>query len=75
MKISKLEKEVNYLKDRATIRVEVEIELSDCGVFDYTGLDAIPDEVLPDIITAVGRMYKGKIKNGFIVKEKVGSII
>lgn len=75
MKISKLEKEINFINSKATIKVEIEIDLGDCEIFDYTGLDAIPDESIPDILTAIGRLYKGKIKKGTIVREKVGSII
>jgi len=75
MKISKLEKETNFLTNKIVIKTEIEIDLDDCAVFDYTGIDCVPDESIPDILTAVGRMYKGKIKRGKILNEKIGSIL
>lgn len=75
MEITKLEKCVNYNSDKLTITVEVTIPQSDLIDFDYTGLDMFPDESIPDLLVALGRMYKGKIKNGKIAKEKVGSLI
>jgi len=75
MQITKLEKEANYIDNTCKIKVEISIDLQDLASYDYTGLDMIPDETLPDILTAVGRMYKGKIKQGKILKEKVGSLL
>ena len=75
MEIAKLEKHVNYQSGVVRLSVDIEISMDDCAVFDYTGLDCIPDESIPDILTAVGRMYSGKIKAGRILQEKVGSLI
>jgi len=34
----------------------------------------VSDEMIPDILVAIGRMYRGKIKKGKILREKVGKI-
>lgn len=75
MEITKLEKCANYNCDKLTITVEITIPSADLIDFDYTGLDMLPDESIPDLLVALGRMYKGKIKNGKIAKEKVASIL
>lgn len=75
MEITKLEKQANYLLNQCKITVEITIPSTDLVMFDYQGIDMIPDEVIPDILTAVGRMYSRKIKHGRILKERVGSII
>jgi hypothetical protein len=75
MEITKLEKEANYLIGNCKITVEITISNQDLMQFDYEGLDMIPDETIPDILTAIGRMYHGKIKKGKLLKEKVGSLL
>lgn len=74
MKITKLEKEINYLNDTAKINVEITIEKEGLDLLKYHGLDMIPDDMIPSILVAVGSMYRGRIKNGQI-KEKVSSIV
>lgn len=75
MKITKLEKTCIYGSGLCRISLDIEIDMSDFAHFDYEGLDMIPDDIIPDILTAIGRMYKGKIKKGKILREKIGSLI
>jgi hypothetical protein len=76
MIITTLEKRTDYETNKVTFKVEIEINDADKNFFwDHQGYDMIPDDLIPDILVAVGRMYKGKIKDGRILKEKVGSII
>lgn len=76
MKITKLEKEANYIGlGSCKIKVEVEITAEDLMHYDYSGLDKLRDEDIPDILVAIGRMYKNRIKNGKIDQDKVGSLL
>lgn len=74
MKISKLKKEANYIQDKVKITVEIEIPNQSLRNYGYKGLDMISDEVIPDILIAIGRMYSGRIRNGRIIREKVGRL-
>ena len=74
MRITKLEKEINYLNDTAKITVEITIEKEGLDLLKYHGLDMLPDGMIPSVLIAVGSMYRGRIKDGKI-KEKVSSIV
>ena len=62
MKISKLQKEVIHSNPSVRITVEITVEAEDLADFDYSGYDLIPDELIPDILVAVGKTYR--IKKG-----------
>lgn len=71
MKITNLEKNTNLIDDTVKINVEITIDKKDIEYFYFgtmfgTPLDPVPDEVIPTIIEEMGKMYKGKIKNGKI---------
>jgi len=66
MKITKLEKLANHITGEVKITVEITISTSDLAEFDYFGLDKFPDESIPDVLVAVGRMYQKRIKPGKI---------
>lgn len=63
MKISKLQKEA--LLDKKEVRLTVEITIDTTDI-DYQGFDLFPDELIPDVLVAVGRKYSNKIKKGKI---------
>ena len=75
MEIRNLTKTVNLNQNSVKLEVEIYITPDDMAHFDYEGLDGIPDEDIPNILVAVGRMYSRAIKKGKIIKEKVSSII
>ena len=75
MKLYSLEKEVNYLTNKAKVNVVIELGEEDFAVFDYAGFDMIDDENIPDLLIAIGKIYKGKISKGHISMEKVLSIL
>lgn len=64
MKITKLEKHTNLTDPSVVLKVEITIDGQDLINYDYSGFDKVKDEDIPDILVAVGRMYKKKIKNG-----------
>jgi hypothetical protein len=76
MKITKLEKETNYISNTVKIGVEITIDKYGLDILKYVGngFDYIPDEMIPSILVAVGKVYKGKIKNGKIIEE-INSIV
>jgi len=63
MKITKLEKEVLFDEKKVRIVVSIEATFRDLKHLDYKGFDCLPDAMIPDILTAVGRMYK-ILRNG-----------
>ena len=73
MKLTKLQKEIIYEGGICRITTEITINVEDLANFDYGGIDMIPDECIPDILVAVGRMYKGRIKKGKILDSRVKS--
>jgi hypothetical protein len=68
MKISKLQKEVIHSNPSVRITVEITVEAEDLADFDYSGYDLIPDELIPDILVAVGKTYR--IKKGKLNAKK-----
>lgn len=75
MEITKLEKVAKLEQNKVVISLDIELDALDFEQFDYQGLDLIDDAMIPDILLAISRMYKNKIKNGKILREKVGSLI
>ena len=69
MEITKLIKTINLQADKLTLNIEIEIPISDLENFDYYGLDMIPDEMIPDVLLTVSRMYT--TKNGKLKKVVV----
>ena len=69
MEITKLIKTINLQADKLTLNIEIEIPKSDLENFDYYGLDMIPDEMIPDVLLTVSRMYT--TKNGKLKKVVV----
>jgi hypothetical protein len=61
MRISKLEKETNLDKKEVKIKVEILLDENDLTLLDYRGFDMFPDEKVPDLLVAAGRMCKNKI--------------
>ena len=61
MKISKLEKTANLLKNSVTLTIEIEVPALD----GYTGLDLFPDDKIADLLVAAGLQYgkNNKIKS------------
>lgn len=66
MRISNIKKEASYNSFECRITIEITISAEDLAQFDYTGFDMLPDEVIPDMLLALGRMYKNRIKQGKI---------
>jgi len=69
MKITKLEKNTIFINDTVKINVEIELDKFDTDYFCSllgTAFDPIPDDIIPSIIEAIGKTYKGRVKNGKI---------
>lgn len=75
MEVIKMEKTVNYGENKVNITVDIELDAQDFAVFDYSGFDLIPDEHIPDVLIAVGRIYKNRIKKGKILADAVRSLV
>lgn len=66
MKITKLEKHAKLLDGTVKISVDIQVETEEIESLGYEGFDLFPDELIADLLVAVGRKYKGKIKEGKI---------
>lgn len=53
MKITKLEKHADLNRKKAIIKVEIEVSPTE----GYEGFDLFPDEMIPDLLLALGRKY------------------
>lgn len=75
MDLISLTKEVKLEQRKVILEFTIELDVNDFAMYDYQGFDLIDDEMIPDILLAISRRYKNKIKKGRILREKVGSII
>jgi hypothetical protein len=69
MKITKLEKNTNFIDTTVKINVEITLDKSDVEYFGSlvgTAFDPVPDDIIPSILEAIGKTYKGRVKNGKI---------
>lgn len=71
MKITRLEKTALLGNKTVTISLDIELTQSELDQVDYRGFDLFPDYLIADLLVAVGRKYKGKIKKGKL-KEIAG---
>jgi len=69
MRITRLEK--NAMLNSNTVRLSLDIQLTsaELEMIDYGGFDLFPDELIADLLVAVGKKYQGKIKKGRIVND------
>lgn len=69
MKITKLEKNTIFTNDTVKINVEITLDKEDIDYFGSligTAFDPVPDDIIPSILEAIGKTYKGRVKNGKI---------
>ena len=71
MKITKLQKEALFNTEKCRVTVEITVDRPD----GYDGFDIFPDESIPDLLVAIGRMYKRAIKDGKLNEDKVSSLL
>lgn len=68
MRITKLEKHAMYHDGTVKVSVDIVVDADEIRQIGYEGLDLFPDYLVADLLVAVGRKYKGKIKKGKLVK-------
>lgn len=73
MKITKLEKHARLIDGSVKISVDIEVNEDEIVNLGYEGYDLFPDYLIADLLVAVGREYKGKIKKGRLIENGLRS--
>lgn len=66
MKLTRLEKTALLTDNTVTLSLDIKLSQEELDKIDYRGFDLFPDYLIADMLVAVGKKYKDKIKKGKI---------
>jgi hypothetical protein len=75
VKVTKLTKEALLNEGRVRLTVEITIDREELQSIEYSGFDLLPDSMVADVLTAVGRKYSRAIRNGKIDPDLVDKVV